>query len=552
MRTPGTAGRRDGLFLASAAGISALAAWLRFRGIDVHELWLDEAFSARMAVTDDFGAALLREYNPPLYYVLLRAWVSLFGETETALRSLSALAGSLFAPAVVAAGALRFGRSAGLWAGALAALAPLHVYYSQEARAYALLTLALLLAYFALWRALERGTRGAWALFSVASLLALLTHYLAAFALVPTGLAALAWPGRGRLRGWLLALAAAASPVAGWLAWSFLLRDHVSGGHAWIARAWEQLPPALAIPRSLEVLLFGSHAGLRPGFLKQFTDLAAPGPLRATGLLSAASLAVLALLPGRERRLPPGRRAPGGGWLALQVLGPLALLWAVSWLRPYYVLARYDLIAFPALVLLIGVGLARAQRLGAAAPLLGAVLALALFGTLLLKLDRYYAAPSSHLGPSARLTAAALVDGVGPGDLVLLTPGRGLGVGYYLRRLGYRAAESRCEGPDGRSFGCAMLAPDDQSLVLDLDHLERTRWSARVLRADVRRLLAAVDASHHAVWVERRLESGPHGRALRRILEAETARRGLERSVTPAPLRRLGFQRYAAPAPDGA
>jgi hypothetical protein len=55
------------------------------------------------------------------------------------------------------------GPEAGLWAGRLAALSPIHVCSSQEARACAPLTLTLLLPAVAPWRALARDARGTWA-----------------------------------------------------------------------------------------------------------------------------------------------------------------------------------------------------------------------------------------------------------------------------------------------------------------------------------------------------------------------------------------------------
>ncbi len=66
-----------------------------------------------------------------------------------------------------------FDSGVGLWAGAVAAVSPIHIYYSQEARAYVLLTLALALTYGSLWCALRTNAWRWWVLVAASALLAL-------------------------------------------------------------------------------------------------------------------------------------------------------------------------------------------------------------------------------------------------------------------------------------------------------------------------------------------------------------------------------------------
>jgi len=53
-------------------------------------LWCDEAFSWALASK---GSALLpltaRDFNPPLYYLVLHTWMAIVGTSEVAMRSLS-------------------------------------------------------------------------------------------------------------------------------------------------------------------------------------------------------------------------------------------------------------------------------------------------------------------------------------------------------------------------------------------------------------------------------------------------------------------------------
>jgi len=120
-----------------------LSAALRFYRLDAQSFWNDEGNSARLAERSIKliieGAA--GDVHPPGYYLLLRVWRGLTGSSEFSLRSLSAFCGILTV-AVTAAVGRKVGGVSTAVGGALAlAVHPLAVYYSQEARMYALLGL---------------------------------------------------------------------------------------------------------------------------------------------------------------------------------------------------------------------------------------------------------------------------------------------------------------------------------------------------------------------------------------------------------------------------
>lgn len=132
-----------------------LAIAIRFYGIAQESLWTDEGYSlwfSQQTQADIWGDIARAEFNPVLYYSLLAGWTGLFGNSETALRSLSVLinCATLFAVYATARWALpgREGRAVALLASALFALSFLQIEYSQEARTYALegLGMALVLA----------------------------------------------------------------------------------------------------------------------------------------------------------------------------------------------------------------------------------------------------------------------------------------------------------------------------------------------------------------------------------------------------------------------
>lgn len=138
--------------------VTALGAFLRFYNIGTQPLWLDEGYSFRFAqlpLSQLWGVEALREPNPPLYYTLLKLWMLFFGESAVALRSLSAVIGILTIPLLYMLGKTFDKQQLGIIAALLLAISPINIQYSQEARAYTLLTVSVTLAILGLARLLK-------------------------------------------------------------------------------------------------------------------------------------------------------------------------------------------------------------------------------------------------------------------------------------------------------------------------------------------------------------------------------------------------------------
>jgi len=117
--------------------------------------------------------------RPPLYYLLVHAWVYVAGNTPFAFRFFSAWWAVLALPLIYQIGQWLAGHRAGLWALLLVTLSPFYIYYAQEARTYAL-TLALALgSSWALFAWLDRPRRCLLALYAATTLFCLYTHYVA-------------------------------------------------------------------------------------------------------------------------------------------------------------------------------------------------------------------------------------------------------------------------------------------------------------------------------------------------------------------------------------
>jgi len=143
-------------------------------------LWYDELWSTRLKLGSvwTFVVSSLGDFHPPGYAALMFVWIRLVGDGEWAVRFIPLAAGVAAVWAVYRLGRLAFDETTGRTAAVALCVAPVHVWYSQEARAYALSTLLVLLAGLALVELRRRpGSRG-WRVLLVASLAALpLLHY---------------------------------------------------------------------------------------------------------------------------------------------------------------------------------------------------------------------------------------------------------------------------------------------------------------------------------------------------------------------------------------
>ena len=228
------------------ATVLALAAVLRLPGLSRQSLWNDEI--AGICLTADGTAADLiarvsrQDAHPPAYALLLHYVQRWAGNSETAVRMPSAVAGVLAVLAIFLVGRELASPREGLVAALLLTTAWFPIYYSQEARPYMILMLATLTATLA-WLRLQgipdrRPTthRGWWtALYFVASAASCYLHYFGLQFVALQGIAAvcLNWRSRRRLVRTLVLYGAIAALFALWLP---AMWHQVHRGAGWIPR----------------------------------------------------------------------------------------------------------------------------------------------------------------------------------------------------------------------------------------------------------------------------------------------------------------------------
>ena len=214
------------------AAVTALAAVLRLGTLGLQSYEFDEAATLhviRGSFTDMLQGVARHESTPPLYYVLAWIWTQAFGTGEAGLRLLSAIAGVATVPVVYVVGRILASRRIGLVAAAIVATSPYLVFYSQEARSYALFALLSTAGVLCCVRAIQypaARTLGLWVGVTIA---AIATHYFAIFPWIGQAVALAVFGAPRRLLAWSIAPVALASvPLV------VLARHQADGRADWI------------------------------------------------------------------------------------------------------------------------------------------------------------------------------------------------------------------------------------------------------------------------------------------------------------------------------
>ncbi|MBN1477033.1 glycosyltransferase family 39 protein [Candidatus Sumerlaeota bacterium] len=331
--------------------LTALALALRLVRLREIGLWYDEAFGLLIARMpwDPMNQTIGLDVHPPLWFWLLHLW-----GTDSVLwaRLFGVALGTATVPVVWLAARRALGDSTALVAAGLLAIHPLHVFYSQELRMYALqglLIAAMIGAAFPVLRA-----RGAWSWWGVAlfacALGVMMTQYL----------------GGAVVGGLWVGLLAAR--------WGRLDRPWTS---SWVIFGVMALAPALGylLPRADFgfVSAHGGHGSLGVQTLIQALEgtqgLIRTPPWRWLGLgggsllwaeIGAAVILVLAIAGVRILVADP-RRRPAGILLGCTLFGGLLLLIAYQ-VAGFLFFTRFYVILVVPTVILMAVGLGEGPR----------------------------------------------------------------------------------------------------------------------------------------------------------------------------------------------
>jgi 4-amino-4-deoxy-L-arabinose transferase-like glycosyltransferase len=357
---------RDAGFLIAAGAILLVAAGLRFHRLTWQGPWADELWTLLIADPErgvaGFWQRVVDDAHPPLYYLLMRGWSALFGQSDFAARLPSAICGILTVAAGGLPGLPRAGR---LTLMALLALSPGAIEYAQEARAYALLLLLSMLV-TAICVAIvsepdaDRAS-GPLVLLAVTGIIASYTHYFGFLLAVAAAIVALA-VRRDRRTGLVLAVI-----VASFVPWAIYHAYHLSVSARQLAAWMGDFPLAATGSWFLRLWLGGSAS------------------LFVVGMFVGAVWAATRF-SGSVRN---NRVALVGGALALLTVAPAVI---ISWWLPV-LSARNLVVVMPPLYLAIAALAGETTRLSRTAAAAGVAVLLAL---MVPGLTWYYSVPTKE------------------------------------------------------------------------------------------------------------------------------------------------------------
>ncbi|MCI0404664.1 MAG: glycosyltransferase family 39 protein [candidate division Zixibacteria bacterium] len=419
------AGRRPvdaALWLLLAVSITTA---LRIFRLGQNSLWVDEFASlqvARLPLAEIPAAALHGSaFEPPIYFWLLHVSIAMFGSSESALRALSVTAGILTVPLVwLLMRDLAGGNRSATLVALLLAVNPLHLWYSQEARPYALSLFFGLASLLCLRIAMRGGSGVLWMGYTVFGALAILSH-LAGIVVpaVGTGLVLL------HERRWRLAPRFVAfSTGIGLLIVPFLLAlaNSIEPGSA-------GSPPraltGLEVPYSLFTYVAGYSFGPSVREIQNSGWREAVSRHTVQTFIAAAALAAIAalVLHARRKRMWP---------LGVLLIVPLAVPILGSLITSKAFNVRYTLLALIGFLGLAGAAVA-ALKPGARRVAFAALLALSLWA------DAQWFLLSRYWKEDSRAAVTCLAEWRVGDSTVAVAPEYMKGVvEYYARRAGHR------------------------------------------------------------------------------------------------------------------
>ncbi len=297
-------------------------------------LWIDEATSLNTAKEFSYSSIITEfargDFHPPLYYLVLKFWLNIFGTGEINARMLSVVfcLGLIYLLA-------KIGK---ISAAILAATSPLLIYYSQEARMYMLSALLVCLLVYHYQKLKNKESVLLWLSFSLTILFLGATDYLPLLT-IPV-LMADAVLRKMDLKWWLKFLASLLPLVLLLYFWLPILQSQISAGLSVQASSpvWWKV---LGSPSLKEVLLLPVKFALgRISFANKYLYI-----VSLVGVLTLITIPLTKII--KKARL---------FWFWM-VFPPLAAL-IMSFRIPVFSYFRF-LFVLPALYILISIGLTK-------------------------------------------------------------------------------------------------------------------------------------------------------------------------------------------------
>ncbi len=439
--------------------------------LDIRNLSFDEQFSVYMAKLPI--AAMLKattwEVHPPLYYLLLRGWINVFGDSDLIVRipSIIFAAGAIVMMYVV--GRTLFDKRVGVLSALVFAVSAFEFQLVQQARMYSLMTLLAITSMYFFIRFVRHGRLASAAGYVLTSTLLLYTHNYGVFIILAQNIyfltLAVITPSRrlSRLTHWFALQALVLLLTAPWISTLMGQVGLVEQGKHTLA-----VDPTLLNFGYAFYLFAGSRALLVIFILLGCFAVLAYKRGKATFLSNFSSVSSLKNVISFEKTNEVYL-------LLLWLFTPLVVPFIVSLLSPASIFsARYSSAAAVALFILVAVGIQRIRRVGVKVGVLCIILVLSLASVqaaVVAPDPRPYELIAQHLDAQAQ-----------SGDVVLVFPASELtfGIARYNTRADLQLSSALSPIESAR----AVSQKDMQKLILNVSEHNRL-WLVQVQPNDV-------------------------------------------------------------------
>lgn len=312
--------------------------------------WRDEAFSIILAQkpTLQLIETTAKDFSPPLYYLVLKIWIFVFGNSEIATRALSVIMflGLVFITLRFLRQKIRLSKAKTAIVLVLICFSPILTYYAFETRMYSMI--AFLSAYS--WIALLSGKRK---VFVITSALALYSHYSQIFVFASQLLYILIQDGRFNITSaklsvstWSREIIAIIISYLPWVIYFIYQHSDIYSQSFWTSK------PSLSN-------LINLPAVLLTGFEKDSWFSYDLGPLTLTIVIF---LFTIFFLLYRQKLIIESGRANLFFAFVIWLLVPGTLIFSLAQFGPSLYLPRYMIVSTISIYLVVGYALKRFEH----------------------------------------------------------------------------------------------------------------------------------------------------------------------------------------------
>ncbi len=327
--------------------ILLLGAVLRFYKLDFQSIWLDEIHTMiecnpKITYKESYDITAFREQMPHLYFLSIKLFSTIFGHTTFVVRMFSAIIGILSVFSIYLLGREIKNPKTGIIAALLLSINYFHIWYSQEARPYALFALMAILSFYRLIIFIKKNNLKTAILYGLFAALMIDTHFFGLFILV-SQVAILFFflmdlPQKARISFLKYSLFSALTIIILWLPSLKIFLTVMKIKSFWIQ------PPSLEVYTQLFKEFFGNSEAIMLFvflitafyFIKLFNQKKKPGTSVSQNQM-LFSFVVLSL------------------WISITLFIPLVR----SYLDVPMIISRYFIAVLPALIMILSIGVSQ-------------------------------------------------------------------------------------------------------------------------------------------------------------------------------------------------